>query len=103
MKKAQSPNPNLSIRKEDIEESDRLNQSPSPLMHNREEQEGRSTQDEQRDSRLHSDPSSGLSRDAKDKEGLEEVVEECSPLVTQDSNLLFKLKMLEVELEKGIK
>jgi len=99
-KAAQSPNPNLSIRKEDIEEAERLNQSPSPLMHHKniEEQEGRSTQDEQRD--LHSDPSSGLSRDAKYKDGLDEVVEECSPMVTQDSNLLFKLKMLEVELEK---
>lgn len=104
MKKVASPNPNLSIQKEDIEESDKLNQSPSPLIRNKnlEEQEGRSTQDEQIDSRLHSDPSSGLSHDAKYKDRLDEVIEECSPMVTQDSNLLFKVKMLELELEKGI-
>jgi len=103
LKKVNSPNPSLSVQKEDIEESDKLNQSPSPLIRNKnhlEEQEGRSTQDEQIDSRLHSDPSSGLSHNAKYKDRLDEVIEECSPMVTQDSNLLFKLKMVELELEK---
>ncbi len=90
--------------------------------------EGRSTQDEQREYGTHDDPSSGLSNEAKTKDNLEEIGETYGEISRftlkgwewievdreiivllesdfrreEDNTLLAQLKVLKVELERGL-